>query len=487
MVDSFTRLPSTTREGVLLEDDMTAPVQTDVVLLELHGQVSPLPRVHYLHHEFEVPDGTSRLNVTLRFHKEWRCQLFLSVFGPGGYRGTRMNPGAVGDIELELAFGEGFASLGAVPGAIESGTWRAQIDVESTDEVADYHLTVHASTEHILAAAPTGPTLTNGRSGAGWYRGELHSHTHHSDGKASTATLAGAARRYGLEFLALTDHFTTSGWSELMNEAGPDLAVMQSLELTGHRGHANLHGLSDWVDPFVDQPNSAWDINAVARAVHEQGGLFGVNHAFSNSLGWQYHEFDWSLCDVFEIYHHLEGPNNAAQLTFWDGLLRAGYRITGVAGTDSHDPHAGRHRLGQVFTVLGADSLTPKGLLSAMKAGRAYVSLGPQLTFTAEAGEKTAGMGEELPLTGSVTLHLGLSALTFPVRVFVMKNGLYHTHLDLPASDEDMQIDLEDADPVPGYYRVEVYARPAQSDFFSGREWQNTMLLSNPIYIGAPV
>ena len=465
---------------------MTAPVLIADELLEVRGQVSPVPRVHYLHHEFEVPDGVTRLKVTLRFHKERRCQLFLSVFGPGGYRGTRMNPGAVGDIGLELAFGEGFASLGALPGAVESGTWRAQIDIESTDEVADYLLTVQAITEHLPAAAPTGPAPTNGRPGAGWYRGELHSHTHHSDGKASAATLAGAARRYGLEFLALTDHFTTSGWSEIVNEAGPDLAVIRSLELTGHRGHANLHGLSGWVDPFVDDPDSAWDINAVARAVHAQGGLFGVNHAFSNSLGWRYHEFDWSLCDVFEIYHHLEGPNNAAQLTFWDGLLRAGHRVTGVAGTDSHDPHAGRHRLGQVFTVLGAESLTSEGLLGALRIGCAYVSLGPEMAFTAEAGGRTAGMGEELPLPGPVRLHLGLSRLNFPVRVFMMKNGLYHTHLDLPAGGEDVQIDLEDSEPVPGYYRAEVYARPAQSDFFGGREWQNTLLLSNPIYIGGP-
>ena len=298
--------------------------------------------------------------------------------------------------------------------------------------------------------------------------------------------MTGAARHYGLDFLALTDHFTTSAWPEITAQAGTDLAIIQSLELTGHRGHANMHGLTRWVSPFVDEPESAWDINAVARAVHDQGGLFGVNHAFSNSLGWCYHEFDWSLCDVFEIYHHLEGPNNAAQLTFWDGLLRAGHRVTGVAGTDSHDPHAGRHKLGQVFTVLGADSLTPPGLLGALRAGRAYVSLGPEMTFTAEADGKTAGMGKELPLSGPVKLHIRLSALAFPTRVFVMKNGLYYTHLDLPASGDDAKIEIEDADPVAGYYRVEAYAHPAQSDFFGGREWQNTLLLSNPAFTGEP-
>ena len=95
-------------------------------------------------------------------------------------------------------------------------------------------------------------------------------------------------------------------------------------------------------------------------------------------------------------------------------------------------------------------------------------------------------MGEELPLSGAVKLHIGLSGLAFPTRVFVMKNGHYHTHLDLPASSEETNIEIEDADPVAGYYRVETYARPAQNDFSGGREWQNTLLLSNPIYIGEP-
>lgn len=469
-------------------------ITTNDVLLHARGQVSPLPRVHYLHHEFEVPAGVGGLKVTLRFHKQRRCQLFLSVFGPQGYRGTRMKPGAVGDIELELSFGTGLASPGALPGPVDPGTWRAQIDVESTAETADYTLSVEAiADEAQTCPAPSPRPVTalppGGRPGPGWYRGELHAHTHHSDGRPTPAELAAAARHYGLDFLALTDHFTTAGWEELEACAEGNLTVLRSLELTGHRGHANLHGLREWVDVFVDGPDRGWDINSVARAVHAQGGLFCVNHAFSNELGWRYHELDWSLCDAYEIYHHLEGPNNAAQLTFWDGLLRAGHRITGVAGTDSHDPHQGRHRLGQVVTMIGAPDLTPGGLLAGLKAGRAYVSLGPELTFTAELAGQQAGMGEELALpsgdgpAGDLCLKVELRDLAYPTRLFVMKNGLYHTHVDLPAGEGPTALDLHDPDPLPGYYRLEAYAQAPQSPFSGGREWQNTLLLSNPIFL----
>jgi len=466
-------------------------IHPNEVLLHARGQVSLLPRVHYLHHGFEVPAGTGGLRVTLRFRKERRCQLFLSVFGPDGYRGTRMQPGAVGDIELELSFGEGFAWPGALPGPVEPGTWRAQIDVESTEETADYELSAETVPGRPGEAAPTArpAPAVRGRPGPGWYRGELHAHTHHSDGRPSPAELAAAARHYGLDFLALTDHFTTAGWEELEAHAGDTLTVLRSLELTGHQGHANLHGLGEWVDVFVDDPGRDWDINAVARAVQAQGGLFGVNHAFSNDLGWRYHEFDWSLCGAYEIYHHLEGPNNAAQLTFWDGLLRAGHRITGVAGTDSHDPHQGRHRLGQVVTVIGAPDLSPGGLLAGLKAGRAYVSLGPELSFTAELAGETAQMGGELVLpagsgpAGNLCLKVELRDLAYPTRLFVMKNGLYHTHRDLPAGEGPTTLDLHDPDPLPGYYRLEAYAQAPQSPFSGGREWQNTLLLSNPIFL----
>ena len=47
-------------------------------IFETHGQVSPTPRVHYIQHEFEVPEGLGTLNVTLKYHKERLCQLFLS-------------------------------------------------------------------------------------------------------------------------------------------------------------------------------------------------------------------------------------------------------------------------------------------------------------------------------------------------------------------------------------------------------------------------
>lgn len=405
----------------------------------------------------------------------------MSVFGPNGYRGTRIKPGALGQVELELTFGAEGASLGAISGVIEPGTWTVLLDLERTHHATEYALTVVASAEALVVGESFKPASNNGRLGEGWYRGELHSHTHHSDGKAPVAEVVAAARRYGLDFLALTDHYTTAGWEELRSLAGSDLCLMTGLELTAHSGHANMHGLSSWVNPFVD--GEGWDINDAARATREQGGLFCVNHAFALDLGWRYHRFDWRLADLIEIYHHLEGSANTSQLTLWDGLLRQGLRITGVAGTDSHDPHAGRHRLGQVFTYVYAPELSQQGIVEGLRKGWAYVALGgARMEFSATSGGRWAGMGGSLG-AGQVHLQARLEHLPHPSRVLLIKNGFYHTHRDVPAGP-NLSLEFHDPDGRSGdFYRLEAFALTPQREGGNGREWQNTLLLSNPIFL----
>ncbi len=464
------------------------------LIAEFRGRVAPATTQAYFDHEFTVPDGVKRLRATLRYRKDGVCQLYLHVFGPDGYRGSRMLPGAIGEIAPELEFGENFASLGAIAGPITPGAWRVQLSLERTEHEADYSVTIEASraSDQSAKLEPAARAASNGRAGAGWYRGELHSHSHHSDGKASVQDVVRAARRYGLDFLALTDHFTTAGWPELEALSDEQLCLMRGLELTGHAGHANMHGLETWVNPFVDDPSGTgpsggWTINDAARQTREQGGLFCVNHAFALDLGWRYHDFDWANADSMEVYHHLEGEGNTSQLGLWDSLLRAGHRITGVAGTDSHDPFAGRHRLGQVFTVVHAESLEPHAIIEGLRRGRAYVSLGPKVAFEAVSGSTRAGIGDELVADSEVRFEIGLEHLAHPARAILMKNGFYHKHFDVPAGLEPRVLTCVDA---PGradaYYRLEVFARPAQVIApGAGRDWQHTLALTNPIYVPA--
>lgn len=254
------------RNAVMDEKDADAPtvLHAGDPPLHLTGQVSPSPRVHYRMHTFELAPGATRLTVRLHFHKERLCQLFLAVFDPQEYRGTRMNPAGYGDITLELQFGEREAGPGALPGLLRPGRWRVMIDIERTTETAEYVVEVVAEAEpvdvNVLTDDLTGRATSEAKGGsvsmrgAGWYRGELHAHSWNSDGKVPVWQVVEAARAYGLDFLALTDHFTTAGWRDLAGAGGSDLALLHGLELTGHGGHANLHGLHEWVNIYADGP-----------------------------------------------------------------------------------------------------------------------------------------------------------------------------------------------------------------------------------------
>lgn len=466
---------------------MTHPTAETVTLLELRGEVSPEPRVHYIRHTVAVPAGCVRLTVRLRYRKERLCQLFLSLFGPDGFRGCHMQPGAQGEVDLQLSVAHADASRGGIPGPIAAGDWTVQIDVERTAERAEYLLTVEA--EPGEAPAPTPVAYPEGyvsRAAAGWYRGELHAHSHESDGKAPVAELVAAARRVGLDYLALTDHFTTSGYRHLAGLQSPELALIRSMEHTGHFGHANLHGLRRWHDVFTDGRDD-WDINALAREVRAAGGLFCINHAFAADLGWRYHEFDWSLADMIEIYHVHEGPGNLLAIGLWDELLRQGRRVVGVAATDSHDPWAPRHRLGGAVTAVHAAELSEAGVLAGLRAGRVYGSRGPHLELSALSAARpdvTAWMGGELA-AGEVRLRADLAGLRHPWRLHVLKNGFHLAVIEQTALTTEDLVELSDTAAPGDYYRAELHAIPAHSDFpyQRWREWHTLLAFSNPLYV----
>jgi hypothetical protein len=459
----------------------------ETLLLEERGHVTPTPRIHYIRRTVEVPPGTTRVTARLRFRKQRVCQLFLSLFDPAGFRGCHMQPGAQGEVDLVLWVAPEDASRGGIPGELPAGSWTIQIDVERTAEVAEYLLTVVAEQgEPRPALSVSYPEGYVSRAAAGWYRGELHAHSHESDGKTPVAEVVRAAKLLGLDYLALTDHFTTSGYRHLAELHSPELALLRGMELTAHFGHANLHGIRRWHDLFVDG-GAGWDINAVAREVRAAGGLFCVNHPFAADLGWRYHGFDWGLADMLEVYHIHEGPGNLLAIGLWDELLRQGRHVVGVAATDSHDPYAPRHRLGTVLTAVYAEELSEAGVLDGLRAGRVYGTRGPHLELSAtpeRAPDRVARIGERVA-AGPLVLRCVVERASHPWRLHILKNGFAHEVFEGPAGERHV-IELRDEADAGAYYRAELHAIPHYSDFpyQKWREWETMLAFTNPVFVG---
>jgi hypothetical protein len=363
----------------------------------------------------------------------------------------------------------------------------ARLDIEALGEETDYRLEVYAELglvpEEVVLSYPVDHVV---KPMAGWYKGELHAHSTESDGQCAVAEVVQAAVDCGLDYLALTEHFTVSQWRKMAPLIEAPMALLRSCEVTSHHGHVNMHGMREWVDVYVDRPD--WDMNQVADALHAQGGLFCVNHAFSGFLGWRAFDFDWRKADMMEVYHNLEGPNNHCQPSLWDHHLQLGRRIVGVGGIDSHNPYEGIHALGQLVTWVYADELSEKGIVDGLRRGVVYASRGPELRFTAvnEKGHR-AGMWESLPPGGGqVTLEVKVRS-ELPLRVFLLRDGYFLNTATTEAGIQDWQMLTFVDDPQQAtYYRVEIHTivKSEVYRFVLWRDYTTMQVLSNPILVG---
>jgi len=462
-------------------------------LLDIEKHLSEDFEELYINYTVQVPENVSKVGLIFTYQNDFsetnpnKAVMFIALFDPQGFRGHRMNPGGRGEVVLALWTTPDDSSEGAIPGEITPGEWRVQIDIRALFGATDYKLNVYTETkdeipEPVDLSFPADHVVN---PEPGWYKGELHAHSTESDGRYPVEKVIEAAVKYGLDFYSLTDHTTCSQWHKLAKLQNDSTAIIRSMEITSHVGHANLHGIQEWVNVYIDKPD--WSANDAAEEVHRQGGLFCINHAFSGYLSWRDFELDWNLVDMEEIYHNLEGCNNSYQLSLWDQHLNQGYRIVGVGGIDSHNPYEGIHEIGQVVTVIYADELSEKGIVEGLRRGQVYISRGPEFRFTAKTGNTEAQMWESLPSEGPVTLALKIK-WDKPLNIFIMKNGLILDVLKTPPDNDEWQtLSYVDHNPIEGsYYRIECHDDVLNLPY-KGIIWRDhtTMrVLSNPIWVG---
>jgi hypothetical protein len=207
-------------------------------------------------------------------------------------------------------------------------------------------------------------------SGQRWIACDLHAHTVHSDGADEIAAVAEAAGQAGIEAVFITDHNTDSHHPYLAaaGEAA-GLSLLPGEEVTTYGGHLNALGIRSWVD---FRHSTAPQVRSAIDAIHAQGGLASVNHPASAGSPWTYGP-DLPF-DLVEIWNGPWGPENAAALDWWAGLLRSGRRPTAVGGSDMHSTVVGGQPVGTPVTWVLAASSERDAILSGLRAGRTIVT-----------------------------------------------------------------------------------------------------------------
>ena len=338
----------------------------------------------YFYIPFEVPEGTTRIDVTLDYAKAADCIIDLGAFDPRdtGYPTKQGFRGWSGGARGSFFIATDDATPGYIHGQIPVGRWNVILGLYQVPE-AGAEVTVNIVLDGSpRPIAPQPPRTFPMRKGAGWYKGDLHCHTFHSDAKGSPETLHAAARQAGLDFLAITDHNTITQRRYFHPQSSPDLVFVRGMEVTTAVGHANVFGVDEWIDFRMTKPS---DAHVLERLVHEKGGLLSINHD-KPVIPWDY---EMPAADCQEVWQSTWLDRNWISLERYQQRLAGGMRLSAIGGSDFHQPADLRPEgplvLARPTTVLFLPELSEDAILAAMKAGHGYVTEspnGPHLEIT---------------------------------------------------------------------------------------------------------
>ena len=490
---------------ILLQSVLSVGATADTITLV--GEISGTDHQTYRTVPFEVPSGTQRLRIEFGHDgRELRTVVDLGVYGPNGFRG------ASGSNKSVIELGPSDATPSYRAGPIEAGEWRlvlgfpnvrgARMLPDRVPVITRFTATIsliRADTEVRESAFLDGAL----RSGRSWYRGDLHAHSAHSDGSCGSKSgrrvpcpvhlTVEAARREGLDFIALTDHNTTSHFQTL-RELQPyfdDILLIPGVELTSFRGHANVFGVEE-IPSFFLPSGGDTSLPTIFPDVGARGGLVSVNHPGLPSgeecmgCGWTA-EIDWRTVHALEVvnggslhqFASAEGPFSA--IRFWDRLLDAGYLIMGIASSDSHDPLAPLERqvpLGRPRTVVDADNLSQRAIFAAIRKGRSFIDVeGTRertIDFAAVIAGRRAAMGSRLSAVGASPIELQVTTTGVVGKsLIVVRSGGVRVNLGPIPQSGQVSTPISSAEKVAHeWVRLEVRD-----------EKERLLLLSNPIFI----
>ena len=365
-----------------------------------HQSYKPIP--------FDVPAGVERITVRLTYDKANRTVFDLGVWDPERFRGWS------GGTRDRFTIAASDASPGYLPGALPAGRWHVQFGVPNArkDARSAYKVEIffdRGAARNASAAIADAPV----RVGPGWYRGDLHMHNANSDGSCASKSgkkvpcplfrTVAAASDAGLDFIAVTDHNTSAHFDGL-RELQPyfdTMLLIPGTEITTFRGHANAIGLTRWMD--FRQP-----VAAIQRDVEAAGAILSLNHPALPSgeacmgCGWVWPDTDWSRVTAIEAINANPVSGPLAGTGFWYARLNEGHRLTGIGGSDNHnpDPEPGRAPIGRPTTVVHAEELSTPAILAGIRAGRVFIDVegtrDRMLDVEAVSGRERATMGGTL-------------------------------------------------------------------------------------------
>jgi predicted metal-dependent phosphoesterase TrpH len=460
----------------------------------LTGSISGTDNHTYREIPFRVPAGTTRITIDFSYTgRDQRTTIDLGLFDPERFRGWG------GGAHNSVTLSETDATPSYLPGPIRPGTWKLLLGVPNIRSGARSEFTAKI---YFLQKGGESPGSTFSsvplRAEPGWYRGDLHLHTAHSDGSCVSQSgqsvpcpvfkIVSAAADRHLDFVAITDHNATSHYQAL-RELQPyfdRLLIIPGREITTFEGHANVFGTTEFIDFRVGSP-SVPTMNDLFSQVERLHALISINHpndpAGEECMGcrWEAANADLARVQAVEAVNdgNAEGP--LAGIPFWETQLNRGFHLTGIGGSDTHRPDDKSRPLsgvGYPTTVVQAAELSERAILAGIRAGHVFIDVegAPNrlLEMTATSGGETVTMGGSLKVPMGVTIHFTVhAAQSNSGRIEVIEDGLSIspiTNPEITGDDVRQPFDLV-SDGRHHWIRVNIRSRE-----------NRLLLVGNPIY-----
>lgn len=236
-------------------------------------------------------------------------------------------------------------------------------------------------------------------------RGDLHSHSHRSDGRHDPSALAGHYREQGYDFFALTDHNRYYPGGEIDEtysgvKSGFNRVLGEELHTPGSSVHiVHVGGKKSVTAEYIHEreayesskpeylarvpasvPEKYAEKYAMAmwasEHIHAAGGLaifahpywipsskcYNVNDEFAKIL------LKSGLFDAYELIGGMQQVGNNRSVALWSELRVEGFDIPVVGSSDVHAITASR-TFPHCFTVCFAESNTNDAIKAAVKSG----------------------------------------------------------------------------------------------------------------------
>ncbi len=364
--------------------------------LVIKGEVGTDRMLSYVLVPFQVPEHIGRIDVRYEYDAAISSDPTISggnvvdigIFDPRGadFLGNGFR-GWSGSERLAFFITPDNATSGYIAGPIQAGEWNIVLGFyKVAAQGCHYEITIRlqAATEFDRESAAFRPRLPVRTSAphlakaSGWYKGELHCHSLHSDGDSSPEAIVRAAEKLGLDFLAVTDHNNFSQQMDL-NSLSTNLVLIPGCEVTTFKGHWNIWGDGKWIDFRV---TSEADMSATLKAAVEAGHLTSCNHPRPYGPDWMYPNVEGYAC--IEVWNGPWEYDNDVCLAFWEMRLKQGKRLVAVGGSDCHHLlFENEVKLAHPTTTIYCEGeASAANLLKALRAGHAFITCapdGPQL------------------------------------------------------------------------------------------------------------